>query len=498
MKQVSSLIFCLFITVAIFAQPTYTKYFGVKGSDNDFECSTMVPLDNGSVVALGLSLFGQKNYRWDIDFVKLDPLGNVLVQKRLSTDYSSGDVKGIQTSDGGFLLFTTQKELKVITGKQTMWGAALIKLNSEGKVEWSKYYNSVKFRHMSTNAIIETRSGDYIILFSLAHDYLADNKMGVMKISPVGDIIWGTTLAPDITFYYEYYGTSLLETSNGKILCGGYLLTEDPFQDYRNAVIELNADGKLEKSLYIESQYETPFQIKKIYQINKKIILYGGYTFKLNMDSPEFITGTLMNFQYFLYRKYPSLKPQQLDGTCYFKDGSIIKVFRDAIHPDAVGYDIIVKKYDSLFRICPDYTAQEVNENISAVKFQLRKLKVNNINDNYTVSDIQVYDSTLNFVQTFCTGDVPNVLKPTLALPDNNSKISIYPNPSDNILHVLNLKADEKYQLTIMNNLGNVFKQNAVENSSTYDFNLSGLKAGVYYLKVQSGKKSSSYMFIKK
>ncbi len=123
---------------------------------------------------------------------------------------------------------------------------------------------------------------------------------------------------------------------------------------------------------------------------------------------------------------------------------------------------------------------------------------MHNVNNNYTVTDINIYDSTLNFVQTICEGDVPPHFNPISLTQEKVSKISIYPNPADNILHVLNLKADEKYQLTIMNNLGNVFKQNPIENTTSFDFNLNGLKAGVYYLKVQSAKTNVSYMFIKK
>lgn len=495
MKKNSTLLCFLIISSITFAQPTYTKSFGIKGSNSDYECA-MIPLENGAVVALGNSIFGKHSNRWDIDFVKLDEKGNVLIQKRFSTDYSSGDVKSIQTSDGGFMLFVSEQELNDKTGKR-LWGAALIKLNNKAEVEWAKYYNSVTYRCMTPYALIQSKSGDFIIHYGLSHDYLTDNEMGVMKISPTGSIIWDTTMLPTIPYYYEYYGTTLLETANGKILLGGYLQTEDPFQDYRSSIIQLNGDGKFEKALYIRSDFENPFALKKIYQINKELVLYGSdYTFTINMDTPEFITGTSMSFQYFLYRKYPALRPQQLYGTCYFKDGSIIQVFRGNAYQE-LGYDVVVKKYDSLFRICPDYIAKGVNEYIDADKFQLRKLTVYNVSDNYTVSDIHVYDSTLNFVQTTCTGDVPPFLKTNSLLKEKVSIISIYPNPTDNILHVLNLKEEEKYQLTILNNLGNVFKQFTVEKLSAYDFNLSGLKPGVYYLKVQSANTNTSYLFIK-
>lgn len=493
MKKLSFLSCFLFLATYIFAQPTYQKYFGVKGNE-DYDCSTMIPGEDGSVVALGQSIFSKKSNKWDIDFVKLDPSGNIVMQKRFYTDLSCGDAKGIPTSDGGYLLFTSQHTLKPFG----VGGAALIKLNNNAVVEWAKYYNSVTYRSMKTYAVIQSKSGDYFIHYGLSDDYLTQNEMGIMKISQNGSILWDTTFFPTIPYYYEYFGTSLLETSNGKILCGGYLQTEDPWQDYRSSLIELNADGSFEKALYFRSKYETPFQLEKIYQINREIVLYGsGYSFNINMETPEFITGTNMSFQYFLYRKYPSLRPQQLGGTCYFANGSIVNIFRG--YPTSEnGYDVVVNKYDSLYRICPLYNAQDVNENTTPEKFQLRKLTVYMVSDNYTVSDIAVYDSTLNFVYTVCSGEVPSLPQPTLKSQENISKPFIYPNPVDNILHVQNLDAGGKYQLKIMDNLGNVFQQFTVEHRATYDFKLSGLKAGIYYVKIQSTGTNTSLMFIKK
>ncbi len=485
MKKNFTLLFCLLISGIAFAQPTYQKQFGVSGND-DYDCSTMIPLEDGSVVVLGNSKYNKKYDKWDIDFVKLDKNGNVLIQKKISTDNSSGDVKGIATKDGGYILFMSQG-----------WGDALIKLNSNAKVEWSKYYNSSLVPRMITIAIIETKSGDFILQYNLANGYLVSDKLGVMKVSSVGDLIWNTTLRLLVTDYFEYFGSSLLELSNGKIYVGGYVQTEDPFQNYHSTIIQLNKNGDYEKSLYFYSNYDVIFRLNKLYEVNRELVAYGYYAFNLNLESPEFVTGTGMSAENFYYRKYPFLKPQQIGRKCFFKNGSIVEVYRGSTNQQ-LGYDVVVKKYDSLNRICPDYIATEINEGISAKKFQLRKLVVNKLSDNITVSDINVYDSTLNFVQTYCSGDVPPSIKSNSFVKEKIPQISIYPNPADNILHVLNLKPDEKYQLTIMNNLGNAFKKYFVENLATYDFNLTGLKAGVYYLKVQSANTNTSYLFIKK
>ncbi|MEO8116917.1 MAG: T9SS type A sorting domain-containing protein [Bacteroidota bacterium] len=483
MKQISIIFFCLFMSGVTFAQPTYQDYYDLK-SYGEYPGHTLIPLSDGSVVTLSRAAYTTHPTILDIHFVKLDPRGNVLIQKKLSTDYSSGDVMGITTKDSGYILFMSQG-----------WGDGLIKLNSKGVVEWAKYYTSSLTHSLIPNAIIECKSGGYIIQYNLSDDYYVTNQTGIMKVSPTGDMIWNTPLEPYKVWYWEYFGTALLEGSNGTIYVGGYLQTEDPFQDYHSTIMELSADGVYQKGLFFYS-HGWGFRLQRLFQVNGELVIYGSYyAMSLNIDSGRYVVGNEMYYQTFL-NKYPSLLPQQFDGVGYYKDGSIIKVTGGGITQGA-SYDIIVRKYDSLYRTCPDYIPNVYTLNYS-IRSQMKKLQVLPVSDVITVSDLNVYDSAVNFVKIFCAGNVPPSLTSKLPLQKNISKISIYPNPSDNELHVLNLNAEEKYQLTIMNNLGNVFKQYSVENNTSFDFNLNGLKAGVYYLKVQSGKTNSSYMFIKK
>ncbi|MBS1731112.1 MAG: T9SS type A sorting domain-containing protein [Bacteroidetes bacterium] len=494
MKHFFTLFSCLFISGVSYTQPTYQKYFGVKGN-NDFECSTMIPFEDGSVVALSQSIFNKHLDKWDIGFVKFDPAGNVLIEKKIFTDYGSGDAKGIATSDGGYMLFLAQKELK--NTLQPRWGVSLFKLNNKAEVEWAKYYNSDLLNHIISGSIIESKSGDYIVQYSFANDIYINNKMGIMKISKTGDIIWKTTLQPSYNHYSEYYGTSLLEGADGKIFVGGYLACEDCFLYYASTIMQLNANGKLEKARVFSSSYFEGFPLYKLFLINNQLIVYGGYTFTLDQDLPRFVLGTLTDFRNFFYRKYTNLPPQQIGRYCYFKNGSIIGVWRE-YYGSEYGYDIGVNKYDSLSRICPNYIPVEINTHTSGRYYQLKKLSVARLTDSMTVTDINVYDSIVDFVRTICAGDVPPALTSKLSAQKNISKIALYPNPADNILHILNLNPEEKYQLTIMDNLGKVFKQTSIENVSVYDIHLSGLKAGVYYLKSQSNKSNGSYIFIKK
>jgi len=492
MKKLSTLLCLLFIATFSFAQNTFIKYFNT--AYYNLPAYNIISVSNQAFVALGNSTFNKNSHKWDIDFVKFDLSGNVLIQKKISTDYSSGDPKGIATKDGGYALFVAEQQPANESGKR-LWGAAIIKLNSKGEVEWSKYYNSTLFRHINTDVIIESRSGDFIVQYSLGNDEYITNNMGIIKISNTGNIIWQTSLKQYSLWYWEYFGNSILEGSNGKIYIGGYLQIEDPSLGFRSTILQLGENGHLEKSFYFSSGGEADFQLFRLFEVKGGMAVYGTYSFDLSLDSSRAITATKMSFRYLLKRKYPQLRPQQYGGNLYPKDGSIVQVGAGL---DIQGGGISVSKHDSLFRVCPDYIPSTYVENLSTKIFKIKHLEVIPINDIVTVSELNAYDSTIDFVQTFCTGDVPPQFKPGTFTQEKLSNISIYPNPVENILHVQNLKAEEKYQLRIMNNLGNVFKESTVENASTYDFNLSGLKAGLYYLKVQSGNINASFIFIKK
>ncbi len=74
--------------------------------------------------------------------------------------------------------------------------------------------------------------------------------------------------------------------------------------------------------------------------------------------------------------------------------------------------------------------------------------------------------------------------------------LTISPNPVKNVLHIQGLSAENKTSLFIINPEGNVIKKTSVQ-ANSYDFNVSNLKQGTYYLKAENNEGSKTFQFIK-
>jgi len=69
---------------------------------------------------------------------------------------------------------------------------------------------------------------------------------------------------------------------------------------------------------------------------------------------------------------------------------------------------------------------------------------------------------------------------------NNNYKVSVFPNPANNVLNIEHdIKIDE---IRIVNMFGSVIKIYNIEDSSSNKLNIQGLKEGVYFLEMQTKK----------
>ncbi|SFQ47342.1 T9SS type A sorting domain-containing protein, partial [Parafilimonas terrae] len=76
--------------------------------------------------------------------------------------------------------------------------------------------------------------------------------------------------------------------------------------------------------------------------------------------------------------------------------------------------------------------------------------------------------------------------------------LHIYPNPVKNTLHIEGLDASLNYKLSIVNAQGNIVAATAIANVTAYNFNVAGLKKGVYYATASTaGNQIFSTKFIK-
>ena len=72
----------------------------------------------------------------------------------------------------------------------------------------------------------------------------------------------------------------------------------------------------------------------------------------------------------------------------------------------------------------------------------------------------------------------------------------IYPNPFTDRIHIENIGL-QQYELSILNSLGQTVKQIQVNNDN-HTIDLSELKAGIYFLRIESGDKANTMKMLKK
>ncbi len=80
---------------------------------------------------------------------------------------------------------------------------------------------------------------------------------------------------------------------------------------------------------------------------------------------------------------------------------------------------------------------------------------------------------------------------------ENNSNISLYPNPTS---HILNVKSDDELNgdLTILDITGKIVYTQSVNNSNLVNIDVSGLTKGLYFITLTNGDMKSSAKFIVK
>jgi hypothetical protein len=80
--------------------------------------------------------------------------------------------------------------------------------------------------------------------------------------------------------------------------------------------------------------------------------------------------------------------------------------------------------------------------------------------------------------------------------PEKSPTVKLYPNPVKDMLQVKGLDADAKSIISIVDYSGNVMYA-AEANNTNYTANVSKLKPGTYYVKIQEGESISTVTFMK-
>lgn len=170
----------------------WSKTFGLDRSDYG---TSMASTSDGGVVILGETINdinGPKNS--DILLIKLTKDGTIEWSKIYggkSTDYG---YSVSQTSDGGF----------IVGGETNSFGAGewdcyLLKLDKDGKLEWSKTYGESKTDY--GRVARQTSDGGYLMVGNTFNFGGADLDIMVVKTDAKGDIQWAKMYGGEKTEY---------------------------------------------------------------------------------------------------------------------------------------------------------------------------------------------------------------------------------------------------------------------------------------------------------
>lgn len=111
-----------------------------------------------------------------------------------------------------------------------------------------------------------------------------------------------------------------------------------------------------------------------------------------------------------------------------------------------------------------------------------------------TLDGTQIYNAG-----NFEDSKVFEIRKGTLSTDDFalNNSITLYPNPTNNILNIMVKDSNLPTAYTIYNTLGQTVKQNAVNSSNDLAINVQNLTTGIYFIKLDKNGSSQTLRFIK-
>ena len=233
-----SSIFSVWFTFNNFQQPAYAaesqktwaKTYGL--APDDYLSSISETKDGGYVLAG--SAGSSDVTEFDGWILKLDSDGNIEWQKT----YGAGDGRDEfwgsiqQTSDGGYITIGT-----IFIGSCCLGGKSLVlKLDSEGNIEWEKTYDGAVLRLNSSggvelvksfnsgssdfkavpSSIQETSDGGFIVAGIMIQYSTNSIDAWLLKLDPAGNIEWQKSYASYLSDVFE----SIQQTTDG-----GYLVT---------------------------------------------------------------------------------------------------------------------------------------------------------------------------------------------------------------------------------------------------------------------------------
>ena len=187
-------------------QIQWQKIYG--GSGNDESKSIIETGDGGFAVAGYTESFGVGNY--DYWVIKLDSSGQIQWQKTFGGSYSDRANSIIETGDGGF----------AVVGGTTSFGTGsdiwVIKLDSNGQIQWQKIYGGSNYEEAFS--IIEIGDGGFAVAGYTESFGAGNSDIWVLRLDSNGQIQWQKSFGGSGD---DYRISNIIETSDGGFAIAG-------------------------------------------------------------------------------------------------------------------------------------------------------------------------------------------------------------------------------------------------------------------------------------
>lgn len=187
------------------------------GTIQDDLLYTIQQTKDGGYLATGVS-YGVDGSSSDATLIKLNSEGSIEWQRAFGRESYDASLQCsvAETSDGGYILATDSIDPDSSPDAQD-YAILVLKLSSEGSILWQKIYGKTDSREFAHGEIQQTYDGGYILAgTSLPFDTNISDIL-VMKLDSAGNIQWDKifrSVSPQ-------WGDSVKQTSDGGYIVGG-------------------------------------------------------------------------------------------------------------------------------------------------------------------------------------------------------------------------------------------------------------------------------------
>lgn len=209
----------------------------------------------------------------DFLIVKLDPVGNVLFQKKYEFEAWEGIRAIQQTQDGGYFVAGSNHRDRSLACDEWHGDVCVMRLESDLDVVWQ--YNYGGCNSDDARSMVLTEDGGCIVAGN-TNSFGADADFWVLKLAFDGSIVWQKTYGGDD----DDCAKSIEETRDG-----GYIVAGDSGWDIELLKLDSGGDIVWDKT-YGGSEWDTAYAVQ---QTEDGEYIMAGYTRSFGADTFDYL-----------------------------------------------------------------------------------------------------------------------------------------------------------------------------------------------------------------